>query len=358
MIAADFKAFVRLTHLSDLDVGSAQLGFRGTPRLLVWYQGQHVGVVTVADTGVEIDGLSGTDTAFALQASQLSEVLRLLPDEEVLTAKLAADHLTLSVKGTRFALRVLQQGSTPPQVGGGKGSPALVVSEETSARLPTVLKVLDEVTGKKVLKPVLAGTLVSVADGVMTLQATDGVRGAILELPVKGEDGVYGVIPVADMRAALSALGSGPVRIARQGGRVDLTCGKTRVRLSLYPEAEFPDLSVLPRRFAQTITLSAQAIVTAARAAAILDTTQAVVLKSQRNRIVLSVESQELGSFQAVGGEGSLDFEVTFEGGHLGAIEGLGSTITLHLNDAASPVMIEGEPGWRYWTSPLLYRMP
>lgn len=357
MIVADFRAFIQLIGLAELDIGSAQLGIRGKPRLLVWYQGQHIGAVTAADAGVEIVGVSGQDTSFAIAVTHLAEALRLLPDEEPLEAKFLAPHLTLSVKGTRFALRILEHSSAPPQISSKGADRTLTISAEHRISLQRALTVLDEVTGKKVLKPVLAGTLVSAAGGVMRLEATDGVRGAIIELPTTGEDGVYGVIPVADMRIALSVFPEGDLQIARHGGRVDLTCGKTRVRLALYPEAEFPDLSVLPQRFAHTIELSPQSIATAAKAAAILDTTQSVTLKARRNRIIFAVESQELGSFQAVGGEGSLDFEVTFEGGHLGAVEGLGSTVTLHLNDTVSPVMIEGEPGWRYWTSPLVYRL-
>ncbi|KKL18700.1 hypothetical protein LCGC14_2472880, partial [marine sediment metagenome] len=56
MKVSDFKAFVRLTALSALDPGTAQLGFRGKPRLLAWYQGQHLGAMTAAESAVAIKG--------------------------------------------------------------------------------------------------------------------------------------------------------------------------------------------------------------------------------------------------------------------------------------------------------------
>lgn len=354
MKVADFKEFVRLVALAELDIGTAQLGFRGGPRPLVWYQGQHIGAVTLANESIAIEGLASKDESFAVEATRLSEILRILPDEADLRAKLAAPDFLLLTKGTRLALRVTR-GSRPPQMDRGGADLALALSDSSLDLLSRALGLLDEITGKKVLKPVLAGTRISVTANAMRLEATDGIRAAILEIPVEGTDGIYGVVPVADLRVALPIFTGTSLHVERYGNRIDLTGGRTRVRLSLYADEGFPDLQLaFPKQYAQTIELSTRAITMAAKAAAVLDATARVVLTARRNRIVLSVKSQELGAFQTVGGEGVLDFEVTFDAGHLGAIEPLGSTIKLHLNDAASPVMIEGEqPNWRCWLAPI-----
>jgi DNA polymerase III sliding clamp (beta) subunit (PCNA family) len=180
----------------------------------------------------------------------------------------------------------------------------------------------------------------------------------MLEVPVVGTDGDYGVIPITDMQAALATFGDGDLKVSSQGGRIDLTCGKTRVRLALLADEGFPDIAgTVPKSYAQIIELSTQALATAARAASVLDAPARVVLKARQNRIVLLVNSQELGSFQTMGGEGELSYEITLDSAYLANVRSFGDTIKMHLNDAESAVMIEGTiPGWRYWLAPLMPR--
>lgn len=353
MIVAEFKKFVQLGTLSGLGLGSARLGFESEPRLYVWYQGTHVGAITVAGPEVVMEGLKENGGSLAIDATHLSEILRLLPDEETLQVKATPPHLVFLIKGARFALRT-REGSLPPEIKGRSGR-ACTISGQSLELLTRALSLLDSVTGKQVLRPVLAGTQVSVKGGTMILRATDGLRGAILGIPVEGDEGDYGVIPVADWQLAVSVFDSDKLEVRkRPEERVDLTSGRTRIRLSLYPGQDFPDLSGLPRRFSTAVELSSQAVAIASKAAAVLDDARTVTLKTQRGRMVFVVESQEVGSFQTLGGTGTLDFQALFDGGHLEGLEVLGPTLKLHLNDARSPVMVEGEHGWRYWVAPLI----
>ncbi len=354
MKVADFRNFVRLTALSELDPGAAELGFRNKPRLLVWYQGQHLGAVAAAEPGITIKGLSGENASCAVLAGRLSAALRLFPDEEAeMQVQYAPPDLTLSVKGMRLALRTTA-GSTPPEMGGKGADQAFTVAEADRALLSTALGILSDVSGARPVKSVLGGTQASVKDGTLRLLATDSISAAVLELPVEGADGDYGIIPIADLSAALATFGDEKLKVGLQGGRVDLTCGRTRVRLALFNDT-FPDiLATVPKTYAQCIELSAQAIATAARAATVLDAGSRVTLKTRQNKVVLLVNTQEVGSFQTVGGTGALDCELTLDGGYLEKARAFGYTIKLHLNDAKSPIMVEGEhPGWRYWLAPI-----
>lgn len=353
MKVADFVDFVRLGALAELDLGSAQLGFQSDPRLYVWYQGTHIGAMTVGGPEVAIPGLSEGGGSFAVDATHLSKILRLLPNEETLQVKVVPPNMTFAVKGARLSLRA-REGSMPPEIK-GRGERRFTVSGEGIQLLSRALSLLDSITGKQSLKPVLAGTQVSVEGGSLILKATDGLRGAIIGIPVEGDDGEYGVIPVADWRAATTLCGSDKLEVRKHHEeRVDLTSGRTRIRLALYPAEDFPDLSVLPTKFSSTVEFSSQAITTAAKAAAVLDDTRTVTLKTQRDRLVFMVDSQEVGSFQTVGGKGTLDFEASFDGSNLEGLEALGSTLKLHLNNGRSAVMAEGEHGWRYWIAPLV----
>lgn len=354
MKVADFRAFTRLTALSDLDPGTAQLGFRGKPRLLAWYQGQHLGAVTAAESGVTIKGLSGESASCAVDAVRLAAALRLFPDDDAaLTVQLAPPDMTLSVPGMRLALRTTAD-STPPEMGSKSADQAFTIAEADRVLLSTALGILSDVSGARPLKPVLAGTQASVNDGTLRLVATDSISAAVLEVPVDGADGDYGIIPIADLRAALATFGDEKLKVGLQGGRVDLTCGRTRIRLALFNDT-FPDiLATVPKKYAQVVELSAQSVATAAKAATVLGTTSRVTLKARQNKIVLLVNSQELGSFQTVGGAGALDCEFTLGSSYLEKARAFGDTLKLHLNDAKSTIMIEGEhPGWRYWLAPI-----
>jgi DNA polymerase III sliding clamp (beta) subunit (PCNA family) len=173
-------------------------------------------------------------------------------------------------------------------------------------------------------------------------------------VPVEGADGDYGIIPIADLRAALATFGDEKLKVGMQGGRVDLTCGRTRIRLALFNDT-FPDiLATVPKKYAQAVELSGQAIATAAKAATVLDAALRVTLKARQNKVVLLVNAQELGSFQTIGGDGTLDCELTLGSGYLEKARAFGDTVKLHMNDAKSIVMIEGaHPGWRYWVAPI-----
>jgi hypothetical protein len=354
MKVADFGAFVRLTALADLDPGAAQLGFRGKPRLLAWYQGQHLGAVTAAESAVTIKGLSGENASCAVDTVRLAAALRLFPDADApLTVTFTPPDLTLSVPGMRLALRTIAD-STPPQMGSKGADQMFTVAETDRALLSTALGILSDVSGTRPLKPVLAGTLASVKDGTLRLAATDAISAAIVEIPVEGADGDYGIIPIADLRAALATFGDEKLKVGLQGGRVDLTCGRTRIRLALFNDT-FPDiLAATPAKYAQIVELSAQAVATAAKAATVLGTTSQVILKARQGKIVLLVNTQEVGSFQTVGGAGALDCELTLGSSYLEKARAFGDTLKLHLNDAKSTIMIEGEhPGWRYWLAPI-----
>lgn len=353
MKVADFKDFVRLGALAELDLGSAQLGFQSEPRLHVWYQAPHKGGITVAGPEVAIEGLPGGGDSLAVDAAHLSKILRLLPDEETLQVKVVPPNMTFVVKGARFSLRA-NMGSMPPEIK-GRGERRFTVSGEGLELLNRALSLLDGITGKQSMRPVLGGTQVSVERGNLILKATDNIRGAVLSIPVDGDDGEYGVIPVADWRVATTLCGSDKLEVRKHHEeRVDLTSGRTRIRLVLYPAGDFPDLSVLPTKFSSTVELSSQAIAIAAKAAAVLDDARVVTVKTQRDRLLFMVESHEVGSFQTLGGKGELGFEVVFDGGHLEGIEALGSTVKLHVNNARSAVMAEGEHGWRYWIAPII----
>jgi len=360
MKVSDFKAFVRLTALSALDPGAAQLGFRGKPRLLAWYQGQHLGAMTAAESTVTIKGLSGESASCAVDAERLAAALRLFPDDDApLTVTFAPPDLTLSVSGMRLTLRTTAD-STPPQMGSKGADQAFTVAEADRALLSTALGLLSDVSGTRPLKPVLSGTQASVKDGKLRLIATDSISAVLLEIPVEGADGDYGIIPIADLCAALATFGDEKLKVSLQGGCADLTCGKTKIRLALHAGGSFPDLlATVPKKYAQTVELSTQALVSAAKAAAVLGASSRVVLKARQGKIVLLVNTQELGSFQTVGGAGALDCELTIDGGYLEKARAFDETIKLHINDAKSAVMIEStsegaRSGWRYWVAPMV----
>jgi DNA polymerase III sliding clamp (beta) subunit (PCNA family) len=244
---------------------------------------------------------------------------------------------------------------------GSKGAAqAFTIAETDRALLSTALGILSDVAGTRPIKPMLSGTQASVKSGKLRLIATDAISAVLLEIPVEGADGDYGIIPIADFRAALATFGDGSLKVSSQDGRADLTCGKTKIRLALHAGDGFPDiLSHTPDNYAQTIELSTQALVSAAKAAAVLSASSRVVLKARQGKIVLLVNTQELGSFQTVGGDGSLDCELMLDGGYLEKARAFDETIKLHINDAKSTIMIEsaseGErSGWRYWVAPMV----
>jgi DNA polymerase III sliding clamp (beta) subunit (PCNA family) len=351
MKVAEFKEFVSIMSLSILDLGTPRLGFAFGP-LRTWYYATHCGAVSLAGPAVQVNGASGV---FSIVSERLAHTLSLLDDEDDLVVTYQPPNLVFQAGAARLSLRTVQE-EEAPRIGSSRGA-TIVVPDQ--ALLRRALKFLRHVTGKKILKPILSGTQANVEGGILTLEATDSMRGAIITLPVEGPDVSLGVVPVVDWAVAVSALPDGPVTLRASAstgaaGSIDVQSGQTKVRIALLQGA-FPDLSVLPRDPPPRFKISTKAVVTAVRAASILDQSRVLKVSARGGHVMLTVFSAEVGSFQAIGGEEQdLDFDVLFDADYFSMLDKLGSEVTVHLRDAVSPAMIRGEHGWCYWLSPLV----
>lgn len=366
MKVQDFAQLVSLGQLAslDLDASTAHLGFtfqESSQRTLFYYQGIFVGAITASDKGFKIPGLDGRNPA--VSASNIMSLLSVLDEEDDLQVSFNKNDLVLKVGDTkdklnhaRLTLRLIPEAVLPEILKGGTG-PAAVC--EDYSLLKRALEFLDVITGKAVDKMYLAGIRTRVKNNTMLLEATDGLKGARLRIPVKDIGGThdYGVIPSADWLAALRSFPPDKhvgIRSAT-GNKIDIVSGRHRVRLSLFDSKTFPDLRKLPQKYAHSVTLSSKAVVTTIKAAAVLDASRVVTLTTRQGQVILKTEGQEVGTFQAVGGEGLLDFAVMFDGDYFMPIASLGTHVKLYMKDGHSPVMMEGERGedWRYWVNPL-----
>jgi len=170
-----------------------------------------------------------------LPSKLLTSAVKNMPDKPV---KIEADASGAKIRcGTqRLRLNVIPASDFPefPEV-----------EPEASVTIPTayLASMADgavRVTSRDKARPVLAGVLLSVADGSMTMVATDAYRLAVAQAKVEAEGSIEAIIPGSALKDALSAPGIGEdVTVSASQSQVCISSGDTTY-VTRRIEGQFP----------------------------------------------------------------------------------------------------------------------
>ncbi|MGA8115108.1 MAG: DNA polymerase III subunit beta [Actinocatenispora sp.] len=95
--------------------------------------------------------------------------------------------------------------------------------------------------------PVLAGVLLAVADGRLTVSGFDYEVSTQVQVDVQGDEDGTVLVSGRLLAEITRALPAKPVDVATEGSRVEITCGSARFTLPTMPVEDYPSLPDMPR---------------------------------------------------------------------------------------------------------------
>ena len=233
-------------------------------------------------------------------ARRLYDVVRELPpNAEIRLKVLENNHVSLECKEPKLRIRLngLPAGDYPtrPEPAGG---PTLTLSFGTLRRM--VDKVRFAVSTEE-MRLQLQGALLKTKGGVVEMVATDGHRLALVEVEgAKAEAGFEPVLvskKILDELVKLDAADDAPVTIMRGTNHIGFSVGSRRL-FSKLDERRFPDYEkVISKENDKKAVVPREELLGAVRRIALLsgDRMKAVSLAFQKDTLVVSSESQEVG---------------------------------------------------------------
>ena len=351
MLVSDFKKFIRVSTLSDLDVGDSKLTLSPDP-LRICYEGLHCAGETRATADIEIAGLPDP---ISVSAKFLQGALSLLGDDAELQITFEKPSLVLRSHGKRMTLRA-GPSTYPDLVRPESRSGAVIVK---AAELTSALIFLVDITTRRIASLVLMGVRLTFSDGLsLVLEATDGHRAGVATVDIaKGAGFEQVIVPALDLLTALKSLDEYAILKYEHGSNTfDVLDKKTYIRLAVL-QGEFPDLSKLPASLGGVeVEMSRGVISTVVRAAALLDCSRAATLVIEESRAYFQIEGQEIGSFVTAVRRGSFSTsrKVVFDTDYFTPLGVLNDPLVLKIKSPSEPVLVEDAKGWRYWLSPLV----
>ena len=295
----------------------------------------------------------------SLPGRKFSDVVAKLPSADVSLETQENEATTLSCGQARFKLVGMKATDFPREADFQEDRRFTVVAQVFGRTLRKISYAISQDQSRYVL----AGVLLNVTQGQLTLVATDGRRLALVERPLEDGAGVSDgewILPqklVNELGALLSK--EVPLQIRLADARASFQVGDTIIASKLV-DGRYPNFrQVIPGNF------SNQVVISRSRFAEVLDRVGVVVAGTANSvRMNLTSGQIELSANSPDFGESTEPFEVSYEGAGvriafnpdflrqpLSELEN--DQVTLKFNDEFKPVLLLGDEGFLYVIMPM-----
>ncbi len=249
---------------------------------------------------VTIPGMVASDGAFVFP-SRLGDIVRKIPFGEIsFEVEDANNTAVITWERSRFVIHGYAASEFPPL----PEPPAESSFTVTKSELRRLIRQTGFAVAHDDSRPVFTGVLLSVADKVLRLVATDGFRLALAEGPLESSSDqgkTECIVPgrvLAEVARILGEEGDGSVRISLSDSRAFFEAARERVVCRLI-EGQFPPYKqVIPQQFVSKLTCATQSLLNACERASLIahEIGQAVKLQVSGTTLVISASKAELGN--------------------------------------------------------------
>jgi DNA polymerase III subunit beta len=314
--------------------------------------------ITVLGTDLDVSmqtSLQGDvkrEGAVAISGKKLYEIVRELPDAPIDMRWEEGQNVEILCAKSSFRLRGVNPEEFPalPEIPDGAG---ITIAAETLRTM--IPKTLFAVSSDQT-RPTLTGALLQVADGELSMVATDGHRLSLVKAPIyaaKEGEALEAIIP----RKALAELAkmlkeeSGDIRLIPLGPQIAFVLDGSRLITRLI-EGQFPNYEqVLPSASGPGALLRRDDLQGALRRAAIIsgDRATPTVLELKADRLLVSCTNIDLGeakeelAMEYRGPETTVGFSARYLLDFLGVVDE--TAVSMHVHDPLSPALFEPQKG-------------
>lgn len=288
-------------------------------------------------------------------AKQFVGIVKSLPHSEIVMT-LVENSLKIQSDRTDFSLQTMNAAEFPalPEVG---GQFAIIPHEafgECARKVAYAASVADN-------RAVYRAVNTMVADGELTMVATDTFRLAVRRAPAPDCEPLSVLLPVGFV-SEIERL-EGAVHLHLSDNHVQVQSGDTRIIARLI-EGEWPNWqAVLPTTCATWVTAERDALIGALQRASLMckDDLTAVTLKLDGGDLIITAAQAEVGEAREeltvqYGGEGVLDVAVRPKYLRDALAVMSGDEVRIEYTSFKHPVKVldESDPGWTYVVMPVM----
>jgi DNA polymerase-3 subunit beta len=290
--------------------------------------------------------------AVAISGKKLYEIVRELPDAPVDIRWEEGHNVEILCAKSSFRLRGVNPEEFPtlPEIPDGAG---ITIAAETLRTM--IPKTLFAVSSDQT-RPTLTGALLQVADGELSLVATDGHRLSLVKAPIyaaKEGETLEAIIPRKALAELVKMLKeeSGDVRLIPLGPQMAFVLDGSRLITRLI-EGQFPNYEqVLPSASSPGALLRRDDLQGALRRAAIIsgDRATPTVLELKADRLLVSCTNIDLGetkeelAMEYRGPETTVGFSARYLLDFLGVVDE--TEVSMYVHDPLSPALFEPQKG-------------
>lgn len=305
----------------------------------------------------QLDTKNQKEGSVAVSARKFYEIIRELPEEELLIT--VAKNNAVNIKTKKTYCRLVGLGKEdfpkPPE------PPPTGAIEVDQAILKEALGLTQFSVSHDETRYVLNGVLVLVKDKHLKVVATDGRRLAYVERELLGspEQNLEAIIPIKSIGELNKILSVGVVKISQNQNQLIFQTDRTQLTSRLI-EGHFPNYEqVLPKEETTKAVVDRQLFLAAVKRAALFTSTEMQVVKFDfvRNKIIVSTHSNNLGEVKEevdarIEGE---DLSIGFNPQYL--VDVLRNTeveeVSLNLTKPDRPTLLKAGDGYRYVVMPM-----
>ena len=307
--------------------------------------------------------LGGDATSFAstVGARKMIEILRALPNDQVVTLSAAQNKLTLSAGKSRFTLQTLPADDFPLVNEAVDFGPAFSVPQKT---LKTLINQVHFAMAVHDIRYYLNGILFVAEGKLLTLVATDGHRlglaQANLENDIPKQEVILPRKTVLELQRLLKDEDT-PIEMRFAGNQAKFAFSGMEFVTKLV-EGKFPDYNrVIPKNHKNSVTLGRAALLSSLQRAAILTSEKfkgvRVNLEPGTLRIASSNAEQEEAKEELevdyAGDAIEIGFNVTYLMDALANINHEMVKIDLQDGNASALITVPGQTGFKYVVMPM-----
>lgn len=295
----------------------------------------NVSIRHVMPANVEEDGST------VVSGKLLTNIVKNLPDSAV---EFSQDGKTVTVtcEKTRFALRPLKASDFPE-------FPEVVESQSIelpSALLATMVDKVYKMTSKDNARPILAGVLFTVADGMIRLVATDAYRLAVCDTSIESKQSFEAIIPGNAIHQVLSMpTMTESIAIGASENQMQFSFGSTTY-VTRRIEGAFPNYKqLLPPSCSVKVELDADELSQALRRAGV------IAVSSPAVRIAVDNETMTIFASSPDHGESTETVGVSTDGDAmsiglnyhyvLDGIDAMSGDVFLEMNSSMQPAVFK-----------------
>lgn len=286
--------------------------------------------------------------AVAISGKKLYEIVRELPDAPIDLRWEEGKNVEILCARSTFRLKGINADEFPTLPDIPEGAGITIAAETLRTMIPKILFAIST----DQTRPTLTGALLEVANGELSMVATDGHRLSLVKAPIhaaKEGGALEAIIP----RKALVELGkmvkeeSGEVRLVPLGAQVAFQLNGSRLITRLI-EGQFPNYQqVLPSPSGPGALLRREDLQGALRRAAIISGERATptVLELKADRLLISCTNIDLGEIKEElameyrGPETTVGFSAKYLLDFLGVVDE--TEVFMHVHDPLSPALFE-----------------